>query len=462
MGLAKSLGRPPREVAQEVVAAVDLEGLASVEIAGPGFLNLTLHDAFLGAAVEAVCRDARLGVPAPTEVQRVALDYSSPGVGKELHVGHLRGTVIGDALARVLRFEGHTVVPRNHLGDWGTPFGMLIEHLCDLGVDASAGSFSVGDLDAFYKDARAKFDSDASFAARSRARVVALQSGDQATRALWRVLVDESIRHFDDVYRLLDIRLQPEDVAGESAYNDQPRRRRRGPRRAGLLVVKTARALRVFPDGFLNREGQPLLLIVRKRDGGYGYAATDLAALRDRTCDSAATGSTTSWARRSPSTSRWSSASRRRPVGTSGRHRRPRRLREHPRPGPQDAEDARGGLPEARRPPARGDRAGRCRAGRACDGLRRGRARLPCRGDRDRCGEVRGPLDRAHARLRVRLGPDAVVRGRHRPVPRLRARPSGRSSAASTSMARRRARASCSPSHKSAPSRSDCCGSARR
>ena len=281
MALAKSLGRPPRELAQQIAEAVDLEGLASIEVAGPGFLNLTLDDAYLATAVEAVDRDDRLGVPEAGAIHRVALDYSSPGVGKELHVGHLRGTVIGDSLGRVLRFFGHEVIPRNHLGDWGTPFGMLIEHLGDLGVDGSAKGFSVGDLDAFYKEAREKFDSDESFAERSRRRVVALQHGDDETLALWRVLVEESIRHFDAVYRLLDIRLQPEDVAGESAYNDQLDAVVADLERTGLLVESDG-ALCVFPEGFTNREGDPLPLIVRKRDGGYGYAATDLAALRDR------------------------------------------------------------------------------------------------------------------------------------------------------------------------------------
>ncbi len=281
MAIAKSLGRPPRELAQQIADAADLAGLASVEVAGPGFLNLTLDDAYLATAVEVVGRDVRLGVAEAPERHRVALDYSSPGVGKELHVGHLRGTVIGDSLARLLRFFGHEVIPRNHLGDWGTPFGMLIEHLRDLGVDASPEGFSVGDLDAFYKEARSKFDADESFAERSRQRVVALQHGDEEALTLWRALVNESIRHFDGVYRLLDIRLQPEDVAGESAYNDQLDAVVADLERAGLLVESDG-ALCVFPEGFTNREGDPLPIIVRKRDGGYGYAATDLAALRDR------------------------------------------------------------------------------------------------------------------------------------------------------------------------------------
>jgi arginyl-tRNA synthetase len=281
MAAAKRLGRPPREVAEAVASAVDLEGVATVEVAGPGFLNLTLEDAFLAAAVQALRDDPRLGVPRAHEHHRVALDYSHPNVAKEMHVGHLRSTVIGDALARVLRFVGHEVVARNHVGDWGTPFGMLIEHLCDLGEDAGAEELSVGDLDGFYKAARRKFDADEAFAARSRARVVALQGGDAETLRLWRILVDESVRYFERVYRLLDVGLAPEDVVGESFYNPLLDAVLADLDAAGLLVESDG-ADCVFPAGFTNREGDPLPLIVRKRDGGYGYAATDLAAVRDR------------------------------------------------------------------------------------------------------------------------------------------------------------------------------------
>jgi len=281
MALAKRLGRPPREVADEVVARVDLGGLATVEVAGPGFLNLVLDDALLAASTTGLLDDPRLGVAVAARAHRVALDYSHPNVAKEMHVGHLRSTVIGDALSRLLRFRGHEVIARNHIGDWGTPFGMLIEHLRDLGETEAAEELSVGDLDAFYKAAREKFERDDAFAERSRARVVALQGGDDETMRLWRVLVAESVGYFERVYRLLDVTLKPEDVVGESWYNPMLDAVLADLDQAGLLVESDG-ALCVFPDGFTNRGGDPLPLIVRKRDGGYGYAATDLAAVRDR------------------------------------------------------------------------------------------------------------------------------------------------------------------------------------
>ncbi|MEI8147937.1 MAG: arginine--tRNA ligase, partial [Actinomycetes bacterium] len=163
MGLAKALGRPPREVADELVAALDLTGLATVEVAGPGFLNLSLTPAFLGQQLNELVADERLNVPESTKPKTIVIDYSAPNVAKEMHVGHLRSTVIGDALARINRFMGHTVIARNHVGDWGTPFGMLIEHLIDLGEDAAVQSLSMGDLDTFYRAARQKFDSDDTF-----------------------------------------------------------------------------------------------------------------------------------------------------------------------------------------------------------------------------------------------------------------------------------------------------------
>jgi arginyl-tRNA synthetase len=279
--LAKRVGRPPREVAAAICEAASLDGIATVEVAGPGFLNLTLTDGFLTDSLRGVVGDPRLGVATPSVVQRVALDYSSPNVAHEMHVGHLRGTILGDSLCRTLRFVGHEVIPRNHVGDWGTPFGMLLEHVSDLGVDASAEELSVADLDEFYKAARAKFDADPAFAARSRARVVAMQGGDPATLRLWRIFVDESIRHADRLYGLLGVGLGPNDVVGESAYNAVLDGVVADLDAAGLLVEDDG-AMCVFPEGYTNREGEPLPLIVQKSDGGYGYAATDLAAVRDR------------------------------------------------------------------------------------------------------------------------------------------------------------------------------------
>jgi arginyl-tRNA synthetase len=281
MALAKQLGRAPRDVATELVARLDLGGLATVEIAGPGFLNLTLEPTLLSSQLRALVRDARLGVATSASPHTVVIDYSAPNVAKEMHVGHLRGTVIGDALARLYRFMGHTVIARNHVGDWGTPFGMLIEHLVDLGEDATAATLSIGDLDGFYRAARAKFDADDTFKDRSRRRVVALQAGDEETGRLWRVLVEQSVRYFSAVYEKLDITLAPSDVVGESYYNNMLEDVVRDLASAGLLVESDG-ARCVFAPGFTNREGEPLPLIVQKRDEGFGYAATDLAAVRDR------------------------------------------------------------------------------------------------------------------------------------------------------------------------------------
>ncbi len=280
MALAKSLGRPPRDVAADVLAQLDLEGVADVEIAGPGFLNLTLTPEFLAHQLRETALDERLGVGLDS-ARRVLIDYSAPNVAKEMHVGHLRSTVIGDALARLHRYVGHEVIARNHVGDWGTPFGMLIEHLIDLGEESAVASLSIGDLDSFYKDARHKFDSDEVFAERARSRVVALQSGDPETRRLWRILVDESVVYFSQVYDMLDVTLTPADAVGESFYNDRLNGVVDDLAAAGLLVESDG-ALCVFPEGFTNRDGEPLPLIVKKSDEGFGYAATDLAAVRQR------------------------------------------------------------------------------------------------------------------------------------------------------------------------------------
>ncbi|HUY42902.1 MAG TPA: arginine--tRNA ligase [Acidimicrobiales bacterium] len=281
MALAKSLGRPARDVALDVIEALDLDGLASLTVAGPGFLNLTLAPMLLDLKLRELLSDERLGVEARARARRVVIDYSAPNVAKEMHVGHLRSTVIGDALARMSRFAGDTVIARNHVGDWGTPFGMLIEHLVDLGEDEAVAELSIGDLDGFYRGARAKFDADDAFKERARARVVALQGGDLESRRLWRVLVDQSVSYFSEVYAKLDVTLRPEDVTGESSYNEALEGVLDALRAQGLLVESDG-AWCVFPPGFTNREGEPLPLIVQKRDEGFGYAATDLAAVRDR------------------------------------------------------------------------------------------------------------------------------------------------------------------------------------
>ncbi|WP_431901289.1 arginine--tRNA ligase [Micromonospora chalcea] len=283
LGLARRLSRPPREIAAEVRGRAALADVcASVEVSGPGFLNLTVADHALGGLVSALAADPRLGVPPVAEPETVVVDYSAPNVAKEMHVGHLRSTVIGDAAARTLEWLGHRVLRANHLGDWGTPFGMLIEHLLDLGEAGAAQELSMGDLDGFYKAARAKFDDDEAFRERSRRRVVALQGGDPATLRLWRLLVTQSESYFLTVYDLLDVTLTGDDFRGESSYHDQLAPTVEELDRLGLLR-RSEGADCVFPPGSVGRDGEPLPLIVRKSDGGYGYPATDLAAVRHRT-----------------------------------------------------------------------------------------------------------------------------------------------------------------------------------
>lgn len=280
--LAKRLGRPPAEVAAEVSESVPAGPMFSAVDAAPqGFVNLTLSDEWLAGRLVALAADRRLGVAAAVEPLKVVVDYSAPNVAKEMHAGHLRTTVIGDAICRLLGFAGHEVVRENHVGDWGTQFGMLIEHLVDLGEQEAAQELSVGDLDTFYRQARTAFDASEEFRERSRGRVVRLQSGDPETMRLWHVLVDQSVAYFQEVYAKLGVLLTPEDIVGESFYNDMLPTVVRELADKGLLVESEG-ALCVFPEGWVGRDGQPLPLIVQKSDGGFGYAATDLAALRDR------------------------------------------------------------------------------------------------------------------------------------------------------------------------------------
>ena len=281
MALAKKIGKSPREVAAAIVDRLDVKDLcAKVEVAGPGFINLTLAPEFLAREVGLIAADPEAGLTPAAAPETVVIDYSAPNVAKEMHVGHIRSTVIGDALSRVLEALGHRVIRQNHVGDWGTQFGMLIEHLLDIGEDTL--EVTMTDLDAFYKEARGKFDGDPAFAERARQRVVLLQAGDTPTLARWRLLTDASRRYFSAVYEKLRVKLRDEDICGESVYN---------PLLAGVVTeleakglgVESDGAICVFPSGFSTREGAPLPLIVRKRDGGFGYAATDLAAIRERT-----------------------------------------------------------------------------------------------------------------------------------------------------------------------------------
>jgi arginyl-tRNA synthetase len=281
LGLAKELGRPPREVAAEVLGAADLDGVASrTEIAGPGFVNITFDPALIASLTAAVAADERLGVAPATDPERVVVDYSAPNVAKEMHIGHLRSTIIGDALARVLAFLDHDVVRENHIGDWGRPFGMLIEHLVDIGAER-ANQLGLGDLDLFYKQATAKFADDDDFRERARQRVVLLQRGDEETMRLWRSLVAQSAGHWNEVYAKLGVLLTNDDLAGESRYEALMPEVLDRLTMAGLLEESDGAEV-VFPPGFSNRDGEPLPLIVRSRAGAFTYATSDLACVIDR------------------------------------------------------------------------------------------------------------------------------------------------------------------------------------
>ena len=274
--LAKRLSRKPREVAEEIAAALELaEQCEPVEIAGPGFLNFRFRPQHLARELEGIQADPRLGVPTVEAPQRVIVDYSSPNVAKEMHVGHLRSTIIGDTIARLLEFQGHDLLRLNHLGDWGTQFGMLIQYLRETEPEAAAHPerFRVEDLDSFYVAAKRRFDEDTEFKERARRAVPDLQSGEPQARALWNVLVEETMRHVEEVYELLDIHGLV--TRGESFYNEWL-----PAVVADLEALGLARedqgAICVFNDDWTNP------LIARKADGGYGYAATDLAAVRHR------------------------------------------------------------------------------------------------------------------------------------------------------------------------------------
>jgi len=285
LALAKRIGRPPWEIAADVAAKAELAGLAAATVTRPGFVNLTIDDAVLAAAADAL-DDDRLGVPPVAAPERIVIDYSGPNAAKEMQVGHLRSTIIGDGLARLLEWFGHEVVRANHLGDWGTQFGMLIEHMVELG--GAEIEHSLGHLTDFYRTARRKFDDDEEFRNRARRRVVALQQGDELSRRLWRRLVDQTELSFMDTYARLGITLAPGDFVGESFYQEHLDSVL-AELDAGGLLVESEGALCVFPPGFAGRDGEPLPLIVRKSDGGFGYAATDLAALRYRVRELGAT-----------------------------------------------------------------------------------------------------------------------------------------------------------------------------
>jgi arginyl-tRNA synthetase len=280
--LAQRLGRPPRDVAAELARHLDLAGVARPpEVSGPGFINITLSNDWIAAQASGLLNDPRLGTANPAAPQTIVVEYSSPNVAKEMHVGHLRTTIVGDALARILDFAGHRVIRDNHLGDWGTPFGMLIEHMLDVGEDSAEAGLLITDPNSFYQAARRKFDSDQVFAERARSRVVKLQAGDPDTLRLWQHLVDLSKGYLHRIYRQLGVTLTDEDIRGESFYNAMLADVCTDLERLGVAVISDG-ALCAFPPGFAGRDGEPLPVIIRKSDGGYNYSTTDLATIRYR------------------------------------------------------------------------------------------------------------------------------------------------------------------------------------
>ncbi len=281
LSLSKPLGQQPRAIAQQIVQNLDVSGICQTpSIAGPGFINLTLDPAYLEVQLSDIQWNLRLGVESVAIPQCIIVDFSSPNIAKEMHVGHLRSTIIGDAIARILEFRGHRVLRLNHVGDWGTQFGMLIAYLREAYPTAltTSNALELGDLVAFYRQAKQRFDADEEFQEKARQEVVKLQAGVEDTQRAWQLLCEQSRREFEVIYDVLDIHLTER---GESFYNSLL------PTvvqdlEALSLVVEDAGAKCVFLEGFTNKNGSPLPLIVQKSDGGYNYATTDLAALRYR------------------------------------------------------------------------------------------------------------------------------------------------------------------------------------
>lgn len=280
MAVAKKLGMPPRQLAEQVLTHLDLTGIASkTEIAGPGFINIFLEPAFLASHVDAALKSDRLGVTQP-EPQTVVIDYSAPNVAKEMHVGHLRSTIIGDAAVRTLEFLGHKVIRANHVGDWGTQFGMLIAYL-EKQQQENAGEMALADLEGFYREAKKHYDEDEAFAERARSYVVKLQGGDPYFLEMWRKLVDITMSQNQLTYNRLNVTLTRDDVMGESLYN---------PMLPGIvadlkakhLAVESEGATVVFLDEYKNKEGEPMGVIIQKKDGGYLYTTTDIACAKYR------------------------------------------------------------------------------------------------------------------------------------------------------------------------------------
>jgi len=281
MSLTKPLKSNPRAIATQIIDNLIIDEICETpEIAGPGFINLRLKTDYLQVQLQKMLGNERLNIPKVNPNQKMIVDFSSPNIAKEMHVGHLRSTIIGDSIARVLEFQGHDVLRLNHVGDWGTQFGMLITYLREVYPDAltTANALVLGDLVEFYRQAKVRFDQDETFKETSRQEVVRLQAGAEDSRRAWQLLCEQSRREFQLIYDDLGIKLTER---GESFYNQFLPQIVEELEKTGLLVENQG-AKCVFLEGFTNKEGEPLPLIVQKTDGGYNYATTDLAALRHR------------------------------------------------------------------------------------------------------------------------------------------------------------------------------------
>lgn len=283
MGAAKAMKTNPRELAEKIVQRLELDGIAEkVEIAGPGFINIHLSPQWLNQQLGQAASDPRLAIAPVTEPRTAVMDYSSPNLAKEMHVGHLRSTIIGDAMALLLEFQGHKVVRQNHVGDWGTQFGMLVAELEEQLAEKREANMALSDLEVFYQQAKRHFDEDPAFADKARDYVVRLQSGDPKVLQLWEEFRTVSLAHSQEIYQKLNVTLTPEDVRGESFYNDDL-----APVVAELeekgLAVEDQGAKVVFLEELADKDGNPSPMIIQKQGGGYLYATTDLAALRYRT-----------------------------------------------------------------------------------------------------------------------------------------------------------------------------------
>ncbi|MCC8374369.1 arginine--tRNA ligase [Photorhabdus sp. HUG-39] len=280
MAAAKKVGIPPRQLAEKVVNLLNLQGIASkVEIAGPGFINIFLDKAWIAANIETALKDEKLGVT-PAKPQTIVVDYSAPNVAKQMHVGHLRSTIIGDAAVRTLEFLGHKVIRANHVGDWGTQFGMLIAYLEKM-QNENASDMALSDLEAFYREAKKHYDEDEEFAIRARGYVVKLQGGDEYCRTMWRKLVDITMAQNQQTYDRLNVTLTKDSVMGESLYNDLLPSIVADLKQQGLAVESDGATV-VYLDEYKNKEGEPMGVIIQKQDGGYLYTTTDIACAKYR------------------------------------------------------------------------------------------------------------------------------------------------------------------------------------